>query len=64
MKMVTECCEIVTMVKRGIFPRKAVFLVNTDGTYRQHNHNGMSELTNDFADLFLTMSANGWEVMK
>lgn len=61
---IVEYCEVITMVKRGIFPRKAEFLINSDGTYRQRNKSGYSDLCPDFADLFLTMSANGWEVVR
>lgn len=61
--MITENTEIVKMVKNGIIRKQATFAVNQDGTYRQINADGMSALTNDFADMFLTLISKGWKLV-
>lgn len=57
--MLTELAQVYTM-KKGL--RRVTFVLFTDGCYCQIYKDGsMSEITNDFADLFLTLICRGWK---
>lgn len=56
--MIVENAQIYIM-RKGF--KKAVFALFEDGCYRQIYKNvSMSEVCNDFADLFLTLTSRGW----
>lgn len=56
--MIVEDAHIYVMSK-GF--KRVTFALFTDGCYRQIYKNGsMSEVCNDFADLFLTLTSRGW----
>lgn len=57
--MLTELSQIYTM-RKGF--RRVTFALFADGCYRQVYKDGtMSEVCNDFADLFLTLCRQGWK---
>lgn len=54
--------EIVIM--KRLF-KKYTFVVYSDGTYQQISASGaVSDFAPDFADTFLTLSANGFKVVR
>lgn len=51
--------EVITMKKRF---KSYTFVVYADGTYQEVRHNQKSEYFHDFADLFLSLKAEGFKL--
>ena len=57
--MFAETTKLYVM-RKGL--KRITFALFTDGCYRQVYKDGsMSEVCNDFADLFLTLCRQGWK---